>query len=175
MTDFVPYTPAEYAVDAPATALHFQRWFENWIAGFEGAAGAARLRIGALQRLTAGSQIRSRDDQLYSGVTTSFTFAFLQAGMVRCVGEHRWVSGGATVMNIIRTRNGAATTVATWSLAVATGFQSRTADVAVLPGDLLNIECICPTGSEVRNRRIQTNGEDLFPAGAYRVEGNTYA
>ncbi|AWB48882.1 hypothetical protein HYN69_10545 [Gemmobacter aquarius] len=48
MTDYLTYTPAEYAPDAPATALHFQRWFENWRAGFEGAAGAPRLQDAAL-------------------------------------------------------------------------------------------------------------------------------
>ncbi|MCU0826144.1 MAG: hypothetical protein MUE52_01755 [Tabrizicola sp.] len=48
MTDYVPYTAAEYAPDAPATALHFQRWFENWIAGFEGAPGAPRLTYPAM-------------------------------------------------------------------------------------------------------------------------------
>lgn len=48
MTDYVPYTPDEYAPDAPGTALHFQRWFENWIAGFEGAPGAPRLETAAL-------------------------------------------------------------------------------------------------------------------------------
>lgn len=48
MTDYVGYTPPEYAPDAPATALHFQRWFENWIAGFEGAPGAPKLQPAAL-------------------------------------------------------------------------------------------------------------------------------
>lgn len=48
MTDYLPYTTGEYAVDAPATALHFERWFRNWEAGFEGAAGAPRLLDAAL-------------------------------------------------------------------------------------------------------------------------------
>lgn len=49
MTDYLPYTSGEYAVDAPATALHFERWFRNWEAGFEGAAGAPRINpIGAM-------------------------------------------------------------------------------------------------------------------------------
>lgn len=43
MTDYLPYTSGEYAVDAPATALHFERWFRNWEAGFEGAPGAPRI------------------------------------------------------------------------------------------------------------------------------------
>lgn len=49
MTDYIPYTVEEYQPDAPATALHFARWFQNWEAGFEGAAGAPRLAPVALE------------------------------------------------------------------------------------------------------------------------------
>lgn len=48
MTDYIPFTTDEYAPDAPATALHFERWFRNWIAGFEGAAGAPKVAGEAL-------------------------------------------------------------------------------------------------------------------------------
>ena len=58
MTDYVPYTPDEYAPDAPATALHFQRWFENWIAGFQGAPGAPRINpIGAMEHQGAAGAV----------------------------------------------------------------------------------------------------------------------
>ncbi|MFO1202994.1 MAG: hypothetical protein U1E58_10210 [Tabrizicola sp.] len=48
MTDYLPYVASEYAVDSPATALHFERWFRNWEAGFEGAPGAPRVLFAAL-------------------------------------------------------------------------------------------------------------------------------
>lgn len=48
MTDYLPYTADEYSVDAPGTALSFERWFRNWEAGFEGAPGAPRLWTAAL-------------------------------------------------------------------------------------------------------------------------------
>jgi len=57
MTDYVPYTPDEYAPDAPATALHFQRWFENWIAALEGAPGAPRLHPLAFGGVDAGDVV----------------------------------------------------------------------------------------------------------------------
>ncbi len=55
MTDYVPFTSDEYQPDAPATALHFSRWFQNWIAGFEGAAGAPRLARKAMTSLYLGA------------------------------------------------------------------------------------------------------------------------
>ena len=51
MTDYLGYVASEYAVDAPATSLHFERWFRNWEAGFEGAAGAPRLAHRAMSHL----------------------------------------------------------------------------------------------------------------------------
>lgn len=48
MAVYTGYTAAEYAPDAPATSDHFKRWFENWEAGFQGAAGAPALLDAAL-------------------------------------------------------------------------------------------------------------------------------
>jgi hypothetical protein len=60
LTDFLPYTSGEYAVDAPATALHFERWFRNWEAGFEGAPGATRLHPLAFGEVAAGDVVIDR-------------------------------------------------------------------------------------------------------------------
>lgn len=46
MTDYTPYTVAEYGPDAPGTASHFRRWFQNWEAGAEGAPGAPVIAQG---------------------------------------------------------------------------------------------------------------------------------
>lgn len=98
MTDYLPYTWGEYAVDAPATALHFERWFRNWEAGFEGAANAPRLQDYALgpnvtdwgrtwvgQRLTA-SWVGVRMAE--TGPAWIGTYAYL---------EYYGSSGGASV------------------------------------------------------------------------------
>lgn len=55
MTDYLGYTADEYAPDAPATSLHFRRWFENWIAAFEAAPGAPRIEPRALKNPVLGS------------------------------------------------------------------------------------------------------------------------
>lgn len=39
-TDWGDFTPAEYEVGAPATSLHFERWFRNVVAAMQGADGA---------------------------------------------------------------------------------------------------------------------------------------
>lgn len=48
MTDYIPFTAAEYQPDAPATALHFSRWFQNPVAITEGASGAPRIADAAM-------------------------------------------------------------------------------------------------------------------------------
>lgn len=55
MTDYLGYTADEYAPDAPATSLHFRRWFENWIAAFEAAPGAPRIEPRALKNPFVGN------------------------------------------------------------------------------------------------------------------------
>lgn len=50
MPEYIPYTTDEYQPEAPATALHFARWFQNWEAGFEGASGAPKLQPKGLNR-----------------------------------------------------------------------------------------------------------------------------
>ena len=178
MTDFVAYTAAEYAPDAPGTALHFQRWFQNWEAGFQGAVGAERLRIGALQRLNPGAAIRVRRDGTLTAAAGLLTVnaiqaGFLQVGTVRITFEHQ----GAGNANVIRSRGGGSTTMATFS---NTGsFVARSVDVPVLPGDVVIVGVTSSniSAAAIRNARLQTNGEDYFPVsiGAGDPEGNTYA
>lgn len=174
--DYIPYTLLEYAVDAPASALHFQRWFQNWEAGFGGAAGAPRLSVGSLQRLTAGDQIRSRVDEettIGNGMVGATSLAFMQAGTIRVTFEN----SGSSSCVINRQRNGVVTVLATFSgPGISTWVAGRTADIPVLPGDVVCVSRSGATGnSAVRNLRFSTNGEDLFPAaGGVKLEGNTY-
>lgn len=178
MTDYVPYTPDEYAPDAPGTALHFQRWFENWIAGFEGAPGAPRLDLGALARIVPGDVIKNRLDAVQTTnqtTTTAHSLAFLQAGTVRVTFEHRINTGSGGSVVVRRVRNGSPTNLATFSH--TTSFVARSVDCPVEPGDLIEIR---HTGNlsgsaETRNMRFQNDGANLWPGFAFTVEGNTYA
>lgn len=174
MADYNPILDAETDPEAGLRSSLFKRMVANPEASFEGKSGAYRLRIGALQRLTAGDEIRSRVDGETTGNGTHHSFAFLQAGTVRCSLNHRSTSVGSTTANINRVRNGVSTTVATWSTS-STSNTARTADIDVLPGDLIQFAKQGGTTAAMSSARISTDGEDLFPAGSYPVEGNTYA
>ena len=52
--DFIPFTDSEMATDAPASALHFERWFKNHIATVQGAKGAERVQPRALESNALG-------------------------------------------------------------------------------------------------------------------------
>lgn len=178
MPDFIPYAPEEMMPEAAATALHFARWFQNWEAGFEGRPGAVRLRIGALQRLTPGAEIRSRKDAVQTaGAETSlqcFRFGFLQVGTVRLAFEH--TSGSAaSLATVVRWRGGVSTTLASYVCSGA--WVARAVDCPVLPGDAVavSISAAALSTASVRNIRLQTGGEDLWPGAEAILEGNTYA
>lgn len=179
MTDYLAYTPAEYAPDAPATALHFQRWFQNWEAGFAGAPGAPRLNLGALERPTAGAQIRARYDALQtmngSTAITAIDFQFMQVGTVRLSFEHK-CSSNAGNARVVRTRNGIDVDLA--SFAHTQAFVARQVDIPVIPGDSVALKYNSggntPTAS-VQNCRFSTNGENLYRGISGPVEGNIYA
>ncbi len=181
MTDYIPFTTDEYAPDAPATALHFERWFRNWIAAFEGASGAPRIAIGALERLNPGEQVRSRQDAEVTGPNAGTVakemFSFIQAGTVRVAFDHRNTGSAGGTVSVIRVRNGVSTTVASFSN--TTTYQTRSVDVSVLPGDSVRISnyagSLTTQNAQLRNCRVQTNGEDLYPGVSAYLEGNTYA
>lgn len=183
MTDFLPFTTDEYTVDAPATALHFERWFRNPIAMFEGAIGAPRMELGAVARLSPGAEIRSRKDATVSaasGATAgAHQFDFMQAGTIRVSYEHRRTNTGGTQNSIIsRVRNGVTTVLSTISAGSepVNAWTLREVDCPVLPGDQILVTCTATTTTSIeqRNTRFQTNGGSLWPGVSARLEGNTY-
>ena len=176
-TDWLDWTPAEYDVGAPATSLSFERWFRNVVAAAQGAVGAPRISIGALQRISAGNEIRSRFDseRMGGGVPITGTgFSFMQAGSIRATFTFR--VGDSTLGGLAylyRIRNGASTTL--WSGGYSTSNQTVTVDVSVLPGDRVYpyIHDFSQT-VYLSNERYMTNGEDLYPGNSTPLEGNTY-
>jgi hypothetical protein len=147
MTDYVPYTPDEYAPDAPGTALHFQRWFENWIAGFEGANGAPRLLAGAHPTFAAGNvQLMNLyganalwGRSFSSGGTASgvaygedMTFSPMKAGGLRVSIEMQNGTGRFQVL-----KNG---TVLTTISGTGTAYQAQTYDFTFALGDAISFK-----------------------------------
>ena len=181
MADYTDISDSAVDPDAPLTSELAYAWRDNPIAIAEGALGAPRIAIGALQRITAGDSIRSRNDAVQSVETTDVTasllglgFAFMQAGSIRVSFSH---SGTGSNAFVERLRNGVATTIA--SFANTLSLVSRTVDVSVLPGDYVTINNT--DGGTGTNQvilslcRFSTNGEDLYPGISARLEGNTYA
>jgi hypothetical protein len=171
MADYTILDPNSFLQGQPITQAQGQALEENLRAVAEGAFNAPRLYLRALERLTAGDEIRSRRDALQSVDTSEaviHSFAFMQYGTIRARGE--LVSGGNSRIIIYRTRSGTRTAVTTGPTGTA-GFVIS--DVAVLPGDLVEICVNSPSGAgSGRNGRFSTAGEDLWPGSALRLEGN---
>jgi hypothetical protein len=176
MADWTDPPWAELTAGKPWTDEKAAAAFENPIAIAEGAADAERIRVGAMQRLTAGTNIRSRADavvEVTAGTGVGHSFAFAQAGTIRVTFEHD-TTGLSAEVNVTRIRNGTATVIATYG--TTAGYTARSVDVSVLPGDNVQIIAIATSASNfLRNMRFQTGGEDLFPGSACNLEGNTYA
>lgn len=172
MADYTPILDDEILPDSPGTSILFFRLRDNPQAIAEGAAGAPRVQIGALQRLTAGSEVRIRRDNPPTGTTgTALEFSLLQSGEIRVTFD--------------RADSGTTITLRRWrgtnyiDIYVGDPATPQTFDVSVLPGDRITLTW---TGSQpgsdgVINARMSTGGEDYFPVGvqAGSLEGNTYS
>lgn len=196
MTDFLPYTSDEYSVDAPATALHFERWFRNWEAGFQGAFGAQRLYGEAIARgngfglpnltITAADTYtlnESADEGLAATAgtmvssSTSFVLArrfdfYNYSGSVRAKASHaKGDTSGATITLELR-KNGVVVQTFTAS-AGSTSPVARVVDVSIAPGDYL--EWWHKTGAGTASTTVSlvsmTANKRYTTQSAIRVEG----
>jgi len=180
MASWTTLLNAIFLVGKPITSASGLALRDNPISIAEGAPGAPRIHIGALQRLVAGNQVRSRLDTIRSAssgsntVVVSTSFSFLQSGSIRLTFEHS-STGGST--EVVRLRGGALTVLS--SFGNPGTLTARTLDVPVLPGDTVSVNTPGPlsggTGSaSQRNVRWMTNGQDLYPGSEASLEGNTY-
>ena len=178
MTTYRAIAASETDPDAPLVAALMKAVADNPTAITEGAVGAPRVLIGALERLNPGTAIRSRSDAVSSTTSgtdvNTFLFNIMQYGTIRLVFSQRSVFGSTSTAYIYRYRNGITTTIASWATA-STSFIDRSADFGVLPGDQVGIfHKTSGTAVEVSTQRIQTNGESLWPGAVASVEGNVF-
>lgn len=182
MADYTTPPWSQLVAGKPWTDEKAAAAFENPIAIAEGAPDAPRVRIGALQRLSPGSEVRLRSDDEYSSSSGGFTklsYWFLQAGTVRLYFEHKASTTNSNVYpSVVRVRDGIETVVA--SFASSTSYVARAVDCAVLPGDRIDLRAVTSSSYTIylKNCRFQTAGEDLYPTPATTnvgvLEGNTY-
>ena len=175
MPSYIGITEVQSNPFAPLTSELVKQLRDNPIAIAEGAAGAPRLYLRAIESLEAGDQIRSRNDTIVgtseAGSALLNSFEFMQYGTIRAQGE--LLSGGNSRIRIFRTRNGTGTAVAESDIGVTGVFS---ADIDVLPGDRIDIFLFSFAGAgSARNGRFSTNGQDLWPGSAARLEGNRSA
>ena len=178
MTDYVAITETETNPGAPSRSSLWKRWAKNWIAGFEGAALAPRLWLRAIEKVAAGTQIRSRRDGVvaYTASATCWTFDFMQSGTVRLTYKHLKPSGVAIpTIQVVRIRSEVSTSVQTAT--VVSTETAATLDFGILPGDrvLISLSLSGTATVNLYEVRLMTNGEDLWPGAYANVEGNRSA
>ena len=153
---------------------------DNPVAISEGATNAPRNRLPSLENPTAGDVVRSRYDQVFTTALGDYqivvAWGIIQTGTFRVTLQHGRASSNANTtsnVQVVRNRNGVNTVLQTWTT-TSTTFQSRTIDVPVLPGDSVIVQhavTVVLGNCEIRNIRLQTNGERWWPAPTYqRVE-----
>ena len=144
---------------------------DNPIAIAEGTAGAPRLYLRALEQLEAGDQIRSRRDASFT-VPTDETRDRLSIGLAQS-GDIRAAitkNSGSGSVSIVRVRNDTEVILASTS-----SNATITADVTVIPGDILLLRGTATFASmNLSNARFSTNGQDLWQFGG-PLEGNRAA
>ena len=167
MADWTTQDPSTLLPGEPWTSAKALAAFENVEAAMEGADDAPRLALKAIERVVAGSTIRSRRDTV-SVTSTSFeegpihTFDFIQIGTVRAI-----ITRDATgSVQVVRLRNGVRT--------VLSGPVSAdiSADVSVQPFDKILLEANTSGSAAVFNGRFATDGGNLWAGASARVEGN---
>lgn len=161
------------AVGAKPFATTMQALRDNIVSLAAGDPGAPRVVLGAIERLEAGDQIRSRQDDTLTdspgGVTSANavrSFDFMQAGTIRLYFEHS--GSGASIR---RVRAGVSTTLASFG---AGTFVARTGDFPVQPGDSLVVVANGTGTAQIRNFRLSTNGQNLWPGSRVPLEGNVF-
>lgn len=167
MADWTTQDPNTLLPGEPWTSAKALAALENPEAIAEGAPGAPRIALKAIERVVAGATIRSRVDGI--AVTSSafedgpiHTFDFMQIGTIRAT----ITRAGAGSVQVVRLRNGTRT--------VLSGPISSdiSADVSVQPFDRILLEANTSGAGETFNGRFSTDGGNLWSGSYARVEGN---
>ena len=171
MADYIEISDTQLDPDAPLTSQLGYQFRDNPEAMFEGSPGASRLALKAIERLVAGDEIRSRFDGASvttsdNGYLTAHSFAFMQIGTIRASVERIGTGFGT---QSVRVRNGVSTVVGGPTAG------DTTADVDVIPGDAVLLQLGAfggGGGTGSCNARFSTDGGNLWPGSAVRLEGN---
>lgn len=166
---------SETQPNRPVTAELMSRLRANPLAIAQGAAGAQRVYVQALERLTAGSTQAAVNAAVRTGAedsaawSTIWSIGLVQSGTLRfsCESRETTANTGETEVRVVRTRGGVDTNITIGSVN-STTFTALTLDFTIQCGDVFNFQhrhtAINNAAAETRNMRLSTSGQDIFPA-----------
>ena len=156
----------------PLTSELALRWRANLLAALQGAAGAQRLYLGALERLNAGDTQRALNETVFEMTATVYedvwAFMVLQGGTVRLKWEQSASSAGDldSYVRVLVTRAGVDAGYGEAEVS-GTTYVAQSVDVSVQPGDIITFQLrrggTVLQSVRIRNMIVATNGADLFP------------
>jgi hypothetical protein len=121
-----------------------QAQVENPVAIAEGATGAPRIRLAALENLAAGTSVRTNQTGPFVVSGNTFTaatgWAFIQSGTIRISVRHFQSGGNNSEVRIQRVRGGTTTTLTTLSTGTGSPGATQTYDADVLAGDVILLQ-----------------------------------
>lgn len=168
MTTYTDHSDILFDVGKPILGQTQLEKRDNLIAVTEGDPTAPKMHQKSIERLAAGTQVRSRKDSvlLGTGASNGHTLGFGQYGIVRC---QIILAGGVSSLStasIVRTRQGVATTLYS-ATAVTVDL-----DVSVEPGDSIELRVTVGGGASggTWHFRFATDGSHIWAAPAARLE-----
>ena len=153
----------------PLTSAKALAFFENPVALAEGAADAPRNQLKSLPRLVAGSSVRSTRTRTVPAGTSEqiLIHGIIQIGTIRASMTNGG-AGGTGSVTISRFRNGTSVTLGATATAA-----SITADVSVIPGDVLIFSGSAGSGNRTHSATLAVASGDLWPSiTGGNLEGN---
>lgn len=164
MTAYTQHADAIFEPLKPNIGATHQQARDNLIAVLEGDDTAPKATLKMIERLTAGTSIRSSVSSALADASTKIlVVGFIQSGTVRAT-VTRLAGAGST--SLTRLRNGVGTTL----VAVTVG--NLSADISVIPGDVLELTAVGDGSARAFSASIGTGGENLWPSSGANVVGN---
>lgn len=144
MTVWTTISSGLVAVGAKPFATTIQALRDNPVAISEGASGAPRILLPAVEDLLAGTSVRTNQTGPFSVSGTAFTAAtgwsFIQSGTITISVRHFQSGGNNSEVRIQRVRGGTTTTLTTLSTGTGSPGATQTYDADVLAGDVILLQ-----------------------------------
>ncbi|PQV52899.1 hypothetical protein LX70_04005 [Defluviimonas denitrificans] len=171
MATYTTVTDIETGHKKPVTTSLLRRLRDNPIAMFEGASGAPRLDVDALENPTLGDVVRYSDASTYSSgtgftYTAAWKYLFVQTGEVRLTFTQAPASGSNSETQVVL--NGSVLTTYSTSTTAA-----RSIDLTIAKGDVLELRHRANNASNAASLtliRLKTAGENLWPFSPYAAK-----